>query len=77
MFEVVLKGVFEKTVAVSSGPEIALFKRFRDSWEKIDQTAYEPGVADELASPFLKEKAEDILNFVGEKLKVGDISQGQ
>lgn len=70
MYEVVLKGVFQEVVAVSLGPEIQIFKRFRSIWDQVDKTLYDTGVDDELSHPYLKEKAEEVLTFAMKMLEV-------
>lgn len=68
--EVVLKGTFEVCVAVSSGPEVLIFKRLREEWPKIDQTKFSPGVADEDIALLVREDAPGIVEFVRRTLSV-------
>lgn len=39
--EIIVAEVFEKCFGCSSGPEIQLFKRFRNAWKTIDTSSYE------------------------------------
>jgi hypothetical protein len=41
IMEVVLASVFSALFGCSSGPEVAMFKRFQQSWSYIDQEKYE------------------------------------
>jgi len=68
--EIVLTGVFHAVVAVSSGPDIALFKRLQISWTGIDQKQISPGICDEDIDPLPKEKLNEVLKFVQQSLKV-------
>jgi hypothetical protein len=45
IFEVVLGGVFKESLGMSSGPDIAIFKRFQQNWQFIDQRNYETGAS--------------------------------
>lgn len=47
IFEIVLKSVFNaKLKSPSTGPDEPIFKRFKDSWSKIDSTALRIGIDD-------------------------------
>lgn len=69
IFEVVLAGVFLKTkLIVTSGPEIALFKRFKTEWQTMDKTKYHDFTTDTNIYDSLKNVAAEIIKFVKEKL---------
>lgn len=68
VYELVLKAVFEtKIKQVTSGPDIALFKKFRDSWENIDSDTIEV-YADFVTQYFCNAKITPLLTFYKEKL---------
>ncbi|XP_043279806.1 uncharacterized protein [Venturia canescens] len=47
IFEIVLKSVFNaKLKSLSTGPDEPIVKRFKDSWSKIDSTAFRIGIDD-------------------------------
>ena len=43
VFELVLASVFSESMTVSSGPDVAIFKRFQQAWPTINQASYETG----------------------------------
>jgi hypothetical protein len=45
VFEIVLASVFKESMGMSSGPDIAIFKRFRQSWKLINHSNFETGAA--------------------------------
>lgn len=40
IFELVLRSCFDSLMDATSGPDMALFKRFRDNWAKINKNVY-------------------------------------
>jgi hypothetical protein len=47
VMELVVRAAFEKTsIGVLTGPEILLFKRFREKWQFIDRDNYKPASSD-------------------------------
>lgn len=65
-----LRNVAEVTWPVTSGPNVPIFKRFRDNWNKIDTSVYEIGTNDVRINAILNDKKEDILDFIENQLKV-------
>ena len=45
IFEIVLASVFKESIGMSSGLDIAIFKRFQQSWKLINQSNFETGAA--------------------------------
>lgn len=48
----------------SSGPNVAIFKRFQESWTKIDKTSWKSGIEDADVKEILIEHIESIQTFV-------------
>ncbi|GBP22026.1 hypothetical protein EVAR_18667_1 [Eumeta japonica] len=46
ILEIVLEAVVSTTLSSSSGPDILIFKRFKNYWSKIDQTGYKTVTSD-------------------------------
>jgi len=44
IYELVLRSVFEEKFGSASGPNIQLFKKFQDNWNKIDTVQFTPGI---------------------------------
>lgn len=65
-----LRNVAEVAWPVTSGPNVPIFKRFRDEWEKIDKSVYEIGTEDEEIAVILNQRKDDILDFIENQLKV-------
>ena len=62
IYEIMLANCFELKIPGMSGPNVPLFKRFHDSWEKIDKTKYKCGLMN--MTPNLSSKAEEINLFI-------------
>lgn len=65
-----LRNVAEVAWPATNGPNVPIFKRFRDSWDNIDKVVYEIGSNDELITDILNDKKKDILDFIDNQLKV-------
>lgn len=70
MSELMLRNVVEVAWPVTSAPNIPIFQRFRDNWDKIDTSVYEIGTNDEQIADILNVKRENILEFIENQLKV-------
>jgi len=42
--EVILKSVFDVKFGSTSGPNVVIFKRFKEYWSKIDTTKFKSGI---------------------------------
>jgi len=60
IFELLIGAAFEKTMGVSSGPEVQLFKRFREHWAFIDKERFHPGPTDEYVKNVLADVRDEI-----------------
>ncbi|XP_044578727.1 uncharacterized protein LOC123261238 isoform X2 [Cotesia glomerata] len=59
---------------VTNSPNVPIFKRLRDNWEKIDKSAYEIGTEDKDIALILNQRKDDILDFIENQLKSLDLS---
>ena len=63
ILEIVLRSVFEtKLKLTTSGPDVGIFKRFKEQWPNIDKTKYDMGMKD----TFVKTS---VLNIKGHIIK--------
>lgn len=69
IYELVLRSVFELKLSISSGPEISLFKRFQQAWEKIDSTKFKCGIADDNVKIKTEDISHNIIEFCNQQLK--------
>jgi len=53
IFELVAEAAFSTCLGPSSGPDIAIFKRFQSQWNSIDQSKFDPMMDDDLESLML------------------------
>lgn len=68
--ELMLRNVAEVAWPVTNSPNVPIFKRFRDNWEKIDKSAYKIGTEDEDIAHILNQRKDNILDFIENQLKV-------
>lgn len=64
IFEIVLSGVFDLLMPASSGPSIALFKRFQSAWDDIDTKKYKCGIDDSRILTILQDYTNDLHLFI-------------
>lgn len=70
IFELVLRSVFEKKLPGTTGPNVPLFQKFRNSWQNIDQTRYKTGIEDQVVQRLLtSEQIERISAFAQDALR--------
>ncbi|XP_044575164.1 uncharacterized protein LOC123258973 [Cotesia glomerata] len=67
--ELMLRNVAEVAWPVTNSPNVPIFKRLRDNWEKIDKSAYEIGTEDKDIALILNQRKDDILDFIENQLK--------
>lgn len=65
IYEVLLRGVFDAKFGKTTSPNVALFNRFKNTWNTIDQTKYEPGIHDR----FVYTNSNDVSGFVAQHWK--------
>jgi hypothetical protein len=54
----------ECSAAASSGPNVAIFKRFQQSWSNISQSCYDTGDKHEVVSSDIADVKDDVVEFV-------------
>jgi hypothetical protein len=69
IYELVLKSAFDAYMGVTSGPDVLLFKRFKEIWNTFDTTKY----CTSLSIPKVREMVDDVrgvmLEFLTKKLE--------
>lgn len=68
IFEVVLRSVFDTKMPSSSGPNVPLFKRFREFWPKIEQNKLKTGFQVSKIKNILQPVKAEIVNFLNAAL---------
>lgn len=68
IFELILRDVFELKIPTTSGPDVPLFKRFREHWAGIDNSQYCTGVEDSYVRDKIQNHIEDINQFIQKQL---------
>lgn len=64
MFEIILKSVFEVYWPTQAGPNVQIFSRFKDAWDKINKSRYIAGIEDDVVAGCLTDKINEILAFI-------------
>ncbi|XP_050541482.1 uncharacterized protein LOC126905632 [Daktulosphaira vitifoliae] len=68
--EIIISRVFDKLMPPSTGPDIALFKRFFNSWENIDKKLYCNMLTDDVVLNILAPDIDIISKFCENKLNL-------
>ena len=68
--ELSLKGAFEAKMPASTSPNVEIFKRFRESWSKLDHSKFKPGIKDKIVKKIMETDRSDIIKFVNETLQI-------
>lgn len=69
ILELILKSAFASKFGSTSGPTVPMFHRFKNSWNDIDQTKFEPGINDPIVKIALEGDIDDLIEFCKEELK--------
>ncbi len=75
ILEIVIGDVFRHCFGTSSGPQVALFKRFQASWSRMNQNAFSAGYSDSAAKQALKAASHSVIatqQFVASLLERND-----
>jgi len=67
IFEIVLAAVFNQCMGVTSGPDVAIFKRFQQAWKIINQDEYETSASVEI----IVENKDSIMEFAIRHIEIG------
>lgn len=69
IFELILRAAFECQIPSTTGPNVPLFKKFRDDWKKIEQKNFQSGIDDERVKSILtSDHIERVASFVQQTL---------
>lgn len=69
ILEIISQSVFSYTkLTAMSGPEISIFKRFKNKWNQIDQTKFSTWVSDTGVKKILHRVADDVIIFCKDAL---------
>lgn len=63
LFELILRAVFECKIPSTTGPNVPMFKRFRDAWSGINQNQFNTGIENEHVFEILKNHIDNINTF--------------
>jgi hypothetical protein len=69
MYEIILNGIFDIKIKISTGPNIALFNQFQQTWSRINKLNFASVINDNIVYEKINNKGEDILKCVMESLK--------
>lgn len=64
ILEIILRAVFELKVPGTSGPNVAIFKRFQETWTQINKEKFLPGVEDKEVSDIFKDDKSTLLTYL-------------
>jgi len=70
VMELVVGAAFEVTSGASSGPEVLLYKRFKDYWQQIDREKFQAASTDDSVEVLVASARDDILHFARVHLEV-------
>ena len=62
VLEILLSAAFQVKVPGTSGPNVAIFKRFQNKWDDIDKSLFRDGLSD--LDPQLKEEIPGVVSFI-------------
>lgn len=70
VYELIAIKVTEVCWPSTSGPDMAVFKRFEDQWKNINKEEYDIGSEDDLIAGMLEGTREDIVDFITRRFEV-------
>lgn len=68
IFEIVLAAVFVQEMGVPTGPEVSIFKKFKNHWPNVKQDAYLTGLTCSRMKEILGNTSDDMLHFANKKI---------
>lgn len=68
ILEIMLEAVVSTALGPSSGPDILIFKRFKNYWSKIDQSDYKTVTSDPISLESIQNVAQDMISFAQNQL---------
>ena len=63
VLELITGAAFTASMGASTAPDVLLFKRFRDQWNKIDTKKYLDSFSDDYAAGVVASRRSEILEF--------------
>ncbi|XP_044593839.1 uncharacterized protein LOC123271268 [Cotesia glomerata] len=69
IYELVLRSVAETCWPVTSGPNVAIFNRFKNNWENINKEEFETGIEDSEVEIKTRDMKDEILQFISSQIK--------
>ena len=63
IMELIVGAAFEVAVGKSTGPEVLIFKRFKEKWQFVDQAAFQPATTDTSVEAMVASSRQLILQF--------------
>lgn len=69
IYELILRSIFELKMTSFSGPDIMLFKRFQQAWEKLDSKKITIGTANNDIQLKIMDVSNDIIEFCTQQLQ--------
>lgn len=69
IFEIVLAAVFVEGMGVSTGPEVAIFKKFKKHWPHIKHDIFLTGLSYPRIKEILGDERDEILDFANKKIE--------
>ena len=70
IYEIVLASIFKECMGKSSGPDIAILKRFKDQWTKFDKSCYKTSDKDTTVNNALDDHSQSIEAFALAQLQM-------
>lgn len=71
IMELIIGAAFEKTVGTSStGPDILLFKRFREQWQFIDPDSFKPATTDNTVEALVASSRPELVKFFKQQMNI-------
>ncbi|KAL7289171.1 hypothetical protein TKK_0017114 [Trichogramma kaykai] len=64
IYELCLRATFETHIPGTTGPDVTIFKRFKDNWPKICEKKYKHAMDDENVKNIIEPYVSDITNFI-------------
>lgn len=69
IFEIILRSVFEQKMEKSSGPVVQIFKKFRETWNKINKNNFKTGIDDQHVKGMIGDTSV-MVKFASEQLRI-------
>lgn len=69
IFEILIRAAFESKLSGTSGPDVALLKKFKTAWSTLDKNKFSPGMCDERIRDLFEVDKGEIISFLHEILE--------